>query len=134
MSISQISPQDSWKILRKDNNSILIDVRTKEELIFTGEADLSEAAAKYVALPWRSYPGMEINHSFTGDLITFINKAFPNTKPEQIKLLFLCRSGVRSNEAANHISNLNYECYNIINGFEGAIGGWKAENLPWKQN
>jgi len=54
------------------------------------------------------------------------------------KLLFLCRSGVRSHYAAELAARAGYEnAYNILEGFEGDNGagmnGWRATGLPWKQ-
>jgi rhodanese-related sulfurtransferase len=86
---------------------------------------------------------MTMNESFTDKLTSLISESFPKQQPDQINLLFLCRSGSRSFEAAMFMSDLGYNCYNITNGFEGkvndlghrgTINGWKAENLPWRQN
>ena len=54
------------------------------------------------------------------------------------KLLFLCRSGVRSHYAAELMAQAGYEnAYNILEGFEGEYGagtnGWRATGLPWQQ-
>ncbi|MDA0901831.1 MAG: rhodanese-like domain-containing protein [Proteobacteria bacterium] len=140
---SQIYPEDAWQILKESDSSILIDVRTQEELAFVGWADISETNSKTVFLPWRNYPEMTIDSAFQGQLVSFVKNIFADQKAEEINLLFLCRSGVRSFEAGNLMSKLNYNCYNIINGFEGDIdsyghrgyiNGWKAKNLPWRQN
>lgn len=51
------------------------------------------------------------------------------------KLLFICRSGVRSHYAAELAARAGYEsAYNVLEGFEGEYGagtnGWKAAGLP----
>ena len=58
--------------------------------------------------------------------------------------MFICRSGVRSNQAAIAASESGYSnCYNVLEGFEGdkdsdghrgIQGGWKAAGLPWVQS
>jgi rhodanese-related sulfurtransferase len=58
-------------------------------------------------------------------------------------VLFLCRSGVRSDNAARVAASAGYSnCYNVLEGFEGDrdansqrghIGGWKHAGLPWQQ-
>jgi rhodanese-related sulfurtransferase len=54
------------------------------------------------------------------------------------KLLFLCRSGVRSHYAAELAARAGYRsAYNVLEGFEGEQGaghnGWRAAGLPWKK-
>ena len=57
-------------------------------------------------------------------------------------LLFLCRSGGRSHEAATLAAAAGYpRAFNILEGFEGEKGpdgrrghqGWRAAGLPWQQ-
>ena len=143
MGVLQISPENAWEVLKEKSNSILIDVRTEEELNFVGGVDLSSIESISILIPWRVYPTNKVNESFKDQLFSFIEANFSNNSPQEINLLFLCRSGFRSLEAAEYISAFNYNCYNIINGFEGSvdsagfrgtIDGWKAKNLPWKYN
>ncbi|HUQ27706.1 MAG TPA: rhodanese-like domain-containing protein [Usitatibacter sp.] len=54
------------------------------------------------------------------------------------KLLFLCRSGVRSHYAAELAAQAGYpNAYNILEGFEGDNGaghnGWRTAGLPWEK-
>ena len=139
--VLQIDVLDAWKVLQEPN-SILIDVRTREEIDFVGFVNLSNTNAKTISLPWKNYPQMAVDEDFTDKLITLIAKLLPSN-PEEANLLFLCRSGNRSFEAAMFMSDFGYKCYNIINGFEGIhndlgqrgnINGWKSQNLPWRQN
>jgi rhodanese-related sulfurtransferase len=58
-----------------------------------------------------------------------------NIQDKKIPVLFLCRSGIRSLEAAQFASSIGYtDCYNILDGFQGTIkgAGWQKNNLPWK--
>lgn len=54
------------------------------------------------------------------------------------KLLFFCRSGVRSHYAAELAAHAGFRnAYNVLEGFEGAQGaglnGWRAAGLPWNK-
>ena len=135
MSVEQISPQKAFELLKNQKNSVLIDVRTNEELNFVGVVDASSFENRMIFLAWQTLPHMQQNPNFTTDLLAKINK--------DSEVLFLCRSGARSNQSANFASSLGFnKCYNIINGFEGdldsknhrgLVNGWKASNLPWEQ-
>jgi len=135
MSVEQISPQKAFELLKNQKNSVLIDVRTNEELNFVGVVDASSFDNRMILLPWQTLPQMQQNQSFVSDLLAKVNK--------DSEALFLCRTGGRSNQSANLASSLGYsKCYNIINGFEGdldsknhrgLVNGWKASNLPWEQ-
>jgi rhodanese-related sulfurtransferase len=140
--VLQIEPLDTLKLMEEEPQSILVDVRTIEEIEFVGFADLSASKTNTIFLPWRQYPKMQIDEEFTDKLSAMIAEIFPSN-PSETNLLFLCRSGSRSFEAAMFTSDLGYNCYNIIDGFEGPcdqdghrgkIKGWKSKNLPWKQN
>ena len=58
-------------------------------------------------------------------------------------LLIICRSGVRSRNAAIALTARGYShCFNVSDGFEGGHDGarhrgvqdgWKAAGLPWRQ-
>ncbi|MNN95427.1 hypothetical protein D3C81_2142330 [compost metagenome] len=59
-----------------------------------------------------------------------------------MKVVLLCRSGVRSVAAAQRATALGLEAYNILEGFEGdadengqrgRLGGWRLAGLPWRQ-
>jgi rhodanese-related sulfurtransferase len=141
--VLQITTSDAWKILQEKPNSILIDVRTKEEIEFVGFVDLSKTNAKIINLPWKIYPTMANDEAFTDKLSALIAEIFPSSNPGEIELIFMCRSGNRSFEAAMFMSDFGYNCYNLVNGFEGPLdssghrsttSGWKVENLPWRQN
>ncbi len=141
--VLQITATDAWKILQEKPNSVLIDVRTKEEIEFVGFVDLSKINAKTIQLPWKIYPQMVNDEAFTDKLSALIAEMFPASNPEEIELLFMCRSGNRSFEAAMFMSDFGYNCHNLVNGFEGqhnasmqrgTVAGWKVENLPWRQN
>lgn len=143
MITAQIEPKDSWKMLKEKQNSVLIDVRTDAEFNFVGIPDLSDLDKNTLLIPWRKYPNMNIDQEFNTKLSKILERQFPNEENAGIDLLFICRSGARSQESADSMANLGYKCHNVINGFEGdvdrnghrgKINGWKADNLPWRQN
>ena len=128
--ILQISSVDAYSILSSCKDSYLIDVRTYEEWALIGVPDLKSPCNGAIRLSWRFAPDMKINKDFVQELSRLIlNKTD--------KLLFLCRSGGRSLEAATAMNNNEYaNCYNITDGFEGSTveySGWQASNLPWRK-
>ncbi len=135
MSVEQISPQNAFELLKNQKNSVLIDVRTSEELNFVGVVNASSFENRLIFLAWQTLPQMEQNQNFASDLLAKVNK--------DNEVLFLCRTGGRSNQSAQLASTLGFKkTYNIINGFEGdlnsqnhrgLVNGWKASNLPWEQ-
>jgi rhodanese-related sulfurtransferase len=141
MAVQNICAKEAFSNLLKKENSILIDVRTNEEVNFVGFPDLSSIARNVIFVPWRLLPNMSINDNFEFNLVDEIKK-ITDDKESKINLLFLCRSGARSMEAALFMSDICYNCYNIEKGFEGDLdqngqrsnlNGWKFENNPWKQ-
>jgi rhodanese-related sulfurtransferase len=108
----------------------LVDVRTQPELLYVGKVPGS------VAVEWQSYPGNRPNPQFLSALAAVVPKEQP--------VMFLCRSGARSHSAAETAAREGWrECYNVLEGFEGAkdaaqhrgtVEGWKKAGLPWTQN
>ncbi len=132
-----ISSKDAWQFLKSNEDTILVDVRTLPEWTFVGIPDLSSLGKETIILSWRIYPGMEINSDFENKLSKIISD-------KDTPILFICRSGGRSLDAAAAMTSKGYKnCFNISDGFEGpidtkghrcSIDGWKAANLPWKQS
>jgi rhodanese-related sulfurtransferase len=144
MSVAHIEAITAFKIIANEPDSMIVDVRTFEEFNFVGFIDLSkvkDGKKKLLMLPWRLYPKMDYNPNFQMILEEFLNNNFAH--PKEVKIIFICRSGSRSNQAAAYFLDLGYKnCYNIIGGFEGElnqenkrgnINGWKASNLDWGQ-
>ncbi len=142
MSVVQISARDSFELLTSNKNSVLVDVRTAEEFNFVGITEASTFDNRMVLLPWQTLPQMNENPQFATKLEQNLQKLF-GEKFHDAEVIFICRSGGRSNAAANYAKNLGYKnCYNLIAGFEGDLNkqrqrgttnGWKAEHLPWRQ-
>lgn len=131
-----ISVTQGWAFLRAEQDAILIDVRTDAEWAYVGIPDLSALGKDVHFISWKQFPDMTEN----ADFITELTAAIPN---RQARLLFLCRSGVRSAAAAIAATAAGYSnSYNLIEGFEGdkdamahrgLVNGWKIDGLSWKQ-
>jgi rhodanese-related sulfurtransferase len=142
MSVIQIIAREASELLKKDQFSVLADVRTKEEFDSVGIVDSMSFEGRMILLPWQTFPSMAPNPEFDFILEEELARLFSDNFKEN-KIIFLCRTGGRSQQAALHAVNLGYKnCYNIISGFEGDldkegkrgnINGWKASNLPWRK-
>ena len=123
-------PMEAYRILQESTRAQLVDVRTRAELDWVGRIP----GATEIEL--RAYPGMQPNADFLGRLASLANKSQP--------VLFICRSGSRSNQAAIMATQSGFsDCYNILEGFEGdmddsgqrgKVSGWKVAGLPWVQS
>lgn len=121
-------PSEAHKMMQA--GAKLVDVRTKPELLYVGKVPGA------VAIEWQTYPGSRENPEFLAELAAVVPKDTP--------VMFLCRSGVRSNAAAEAATRAGWkEAYNILEGFEGdkdaeqhrnSVGGWRKAGLPWVQS
>ncbi len=108
----------------------LVDVRTRAEWEWVGRPPNA------LFIEWNTWPGGARNPSFADEL----QAAVP---PSDTPVMFLCRSGGRSHNAAALAAQLGYsQAYNILEGFEGdkdaagrrgTVGGWRKAGLPWSQ-
>lgn len=131
-----LTSADGWKFLEEDADAVLIDVRTVAEWVYVGLPDLSSLGRSVVCVQWRRWPDMDVNPDFAPHLEA---EGVARDRP----LLFLCRSGARSREAAVALTDAGFgPCYNISDGFEGDpdgakhrgnSNGWKVAGLPWVQ-
>ena len=133
--IATIKPIEAWEILSQQAASIMIDVRTLAEWKFVGVPNLLPIGKALQMIEWTKGDGAP-----NGDFMQQVQTVLPN---HDAPILFLCRSGVRSHHAAQAICQIHKGiCYNILEGFEGAldgeghrgtVGGWKYHGLPWLQ-
>lgn len=124
MNVKNIIASDAYNLLKTNDNSIIVDVRTKEEWAL-GVPDL-EGGNKTCFISWKLSPNYEMNTAFKDQLELKIRN-------KDMSLFFLCRSGVRSLEATKFAQKLGFKhCFNICDGFDGGIDGigWKNSNLP----
>lgn len=112
----------------EQGEAVLVDVRSDAERDWVGFVPGA------VALAWKQWPGMVMNAAF--------DEAIKEAVPAGMKVVLLCRSGVRSIAAAKRATDLGLEAYNILEGFEGDAdehghrghkGGWRFHGLPWRQ-
>jgi rhodanese-related sulfurtransferase len=141
-SVPEVEPRGAWDILSKDEASVLVDVRSAPEWGFVGGPDLSSLGRDAVRVEWKTWPDMSPNPAFVGTLMDSL-PGLPT------RLLFICRSGARSMQAARAVADAlsakgtPVECINVAEGFEGdlderrhrgGLNGWKARGLAWRQS
>jgi rhodanese-related sulfurtransferase len=136
----ELSVEDAYLLLEKDSKATLVDVRTRPEWQFVGAPELGILDKSPVFLEWQVYPTMEVAADFVDRLAGELRERGVD---ESAPILFLCRSGVRSRQAAEAMTRLGWSrCFNIAEGFEGALdedrhrgarSGWRAKGLPWAQ-
>lgn len=139
--IEQLDPSAAWAAI--EDGAALIDVRTRPEWTFVGLPDLASVGSEPILVEWKSWPAMAPNDGFVGDVLAALGD------PPPAQALFLCRSGARSQDAARMVQSAlqargaDVRCCNVAEGFEGDLGpdgrrgalnGWKARGLPWRQS
>ncbi|CAG0982459.1 hypothetical protein MTYP_01837 [Methylophilaceae bacterium] len=123
-----LTPAEAHEVLKQVSSAKLVDVRSRAELELVGR--IPEA----IHIEWAFYPGWTPNPDFLNHLNMQVDK--------EALVMFICRTGGRSNNAAAAASSEGYtEAYNVLEGFEGeaepaskqrgGINGWKAARLPW---
>lgn len=125
-----LTPREAWEVLQLAPGAKLVDVRTRAEWDWVGRVPGS------VEIEWMLYPGNEPNAHFLAQLQRQVDR--------EALVMFLCRSGARSNAAANlAVASGFTNAYNILEGFEGDLnsqaqrgqrGGWRYRGLPWRQS
>lgn len=128
--VDEVTPEQAFA-WQRSGEAVIVDVRTEAERTWVGLVPGS------LGLSWLNWPGMQVNADFDA-AIQSIAAHHPGKK-----LLFLCRSGVRSIAAAQRAGELGLDhCYSILEGFEGAldehqhrgqVNGWRYRGLPWVQ-
>jgi rhodanese-related sulfurtransferase len=130
--IENLDPKQSFSFMQNNPNAVMIDVRTKMEHTFLGRP-----VCNIVHVAWKEFPDWQINQQFVEQVSQMVaDKTTP--------ILLLCRSGVRSLEAANLLENSGFtQLINILEGFEGNLdankhrgttGGWRFHGLTWEQS
>jgi rhodanese-related sulfurtransferase len=125
--VGALLPQEAHALMQA--GAKLVDVRTKAELEWVGRVPGA------LTVEWNSWPGGNPNPDFIAQLEALAGRKLP--------VMFLCRSGGRSHNAAIAASHAGYEeAYNVLQGFEGdkgpeghrnTLGGWRLAGLPWIQ-
>lgn len=123
-----LTPSEAQKLREVVTQAQLVDVRSRPELELVGRIP----GATHIE--WAFYPDMRPNLDFLAQLEQQIDR--------EALVMFICRTGGRSHNAAATATQAGYtNCYNVLEGFEGAtdaatgqrgkINGWKMAGLPW---
>ena len=119
--IKQIPSKEITGYLKKNPKCVLLDVRTKEEWDTIGKPKGAKIALKTYFLSIQFGNERIVNENFVQE--------FKNLNIGQDhEILIMCRSGGRSQVAAELLTRENYTCSNISDGFEG-----NQENVGWKK-
>jgi len=119
--IKQITCKEIKDYLKKNPESVLLDVRTQEEWDNDGKPDGDKIGLKTYFL--------EIRRDAFFDFV----QEFKNFNINQDKeILVICKSGERSQISAELLSRESYKSINISDGFMGSQEGvgWKNSGLP----
>jgi len=123
-------PLEAHALTQNVPGAKLVDVRTQAEWEYAGHVPES------VLIEWNTFPSGQRNPQFLEELQARVAKT-------EAPVMFLCRSGARSHQAAVVATQAGYpKSYNILEGFEGdkdgqshrnSVGGWRVAGLPWVQ-
>ena len=123
-----VSPELAWHWVQS-GEAVMVDVRSDAERAWVGFVPEAKGLA------WKQWPVVDVNPEFDAGIQAIASAG--------LKIVLLCRSGVRSVAAAQRATQLGIEAFNILEGFEGDpdahahrgnLGGWKMRGLPWRQN
>ena len=120
--IKQITCKELKNHVKNNPKSVLLDVRTQEELDNIGRPDGDKIGLKTYFL--------EIRRDAFFDFV----QEFKNLNISKDKeVLVICASGERSQISAELLSRENYKSINISDGFMGSQEGvgWKNNGLPY---
>ena len=137
--MKELTPPAANALLEKRPESVLIDVRSTMEYDYVGHP------LNALHIPIKEPPHWETDDSFADKVKTALSKTRSDSEViEERPVLLLCRSGKRSELAANVLIDAGFnEVYNILEGFEGdrdenghrnTLNGWRFHNLPWEQS
>lgn len=119
-------PHEAWQLFQSHPRAKLVDIRTPEEWTLIGTVPGA------IQVQWKFYPDWDRNPNFLDELEAHVSSGD--------LIILLCRSGVRSREAAEWLTREGYnDVFNVLEGFEGdkneagqrVIAGWKVRGLPW---
>lgn len=128
--------------------AMLIDIRTRAEVSYTGMAAAVDAHVPLLEhpanAPWDEKAGrfrLEFNNDFDAEVA---RRMAAKGLGKEATVILICRSGDRSSKAANLLAELGYQkVYTVVDGFEGdvakdgpdagkrVVNGWKNAGLPW---
>ncbi len=132
--VIELSPKEAYQKMQQNPAIFFVDIRSYVEYKFVGYA------AGSVLVPWMDEPEWIINPRFCQTISALL---LDRSNPLDTEIILICRSGIRSSEAANVLIKKGFKnVAHIINGFEGALNatqqrgklnGWCYDELPWQQ-
>ena len=126
--IKQIKSSEIKKYIEDNPNTVVLDVRTKEELDSVGRIDAEGLGSKtfHVVVSPDLGNWQEPDPNFVENVKKEISKDTP--------VLISCAAGGRSLIAANLLLQEGYTAMNLSDGFSGngQDPGWKNSGLPVK--
>ncbi len=135
--IETTTPPEAWETLQHNSDAVLLDVRTTMEFQYIGHP------VDAIHVPLMEAPAWQTDPNFCVNVIKALSANTEKDPKEQI-ILALCRSGKRSEAAAELLTAAGFKTViNILQGFEGDIDdnkhrsnidGWKFHQLPWEQS
>ncbi len=138
IAVSAISSKQALTIMKGDEISYLIDIRSSMEFLFIGHP------VGAIHIPWMDEPDWEINPHFVADIRKLLlGGTMCSTKDHCANIILICRSGNRSETAGEVLLEAGLKrVFHIVDGFEGdkdknnhrsSINGWRFDGLPWEQ-
>tara|TARA_B100001989_G_C24465981_1_gene426632 strand:+ start:122 stop:490 length:369 start_codon:yes stop_codon:yes gene_type:complete len=116
--IRDIKSSEIKKFLKSNPQTVLLDVRTKDEWNTVGKPDTKDLGIKSYFITISQDP-------------SFVDSVKKNIHIKE-KILVMCAAGVRSIVAANLLAKEGYDTLNVTDGFSGngQEPGWKNLGLP----
>ena len=114
--IENLDPIQAWDLMQTSEKAVLIDVRTAVEHSFVGHPP------RAIHVAWKEFPGMQLNTNFVAQVSQHVaDKSAP--------VLLLCRSGVRSVEAAKALEAAGVKTVRSpadLGQAVAEVAGWKS--------
>ncbi len=136
--VKELSPTETFELLKSNPRAVLIDVRSSMEFLFVGHPQGA------IHVPWIDEPDWKINAHFAAQVRqVMLGGIAAHEGTSGAPVVLICRSGKRSAEAGELLLKEGFtDVYNVSEGFEGELdenhhrstkGGWRFHGLPWEQ-
>ena len=129
-------PKMAVERLQNNPQALFVDVRSKAEFKYVGYPENS------ILIPWIDDPDWEPNPEAFSDAV--MQELDGRENLSDTKIILICRSGFRSNEALKCLENKGFtQVSHVASGFEGDLdendhrgnlNGWRHDGMPWSQS
>ena len=129
-------PKMAMDRLKENPEAVLIDVRTRAEHKYVGYPENS------ILIPWFDEPDLKSDSEAFYESV--LNELGDRSEALNTELIFICRSGFRSNEALKCLESKGFNTVShVASGFEGDLdendhrgnlNGWRIDGMPWSQS